>query len=142
MACNVITRLLCQIFCRISCVHRHVSNQLILIFSVVPTLLECSTILDGNIGHAKQLVEWVEDRTLSWKLCYRGSVDGWKADDFHKKCDDVGPTVTLIKCGKKCLVVILTRAGKHIRYSQQHTPLFNKNGALTHIRDLSPYFEL
>ena len=66
---------------------------------VVTSLLERSTILDGNIEHAKQLVEWVEDETVGWILCYRASVDGWKGQDFHRKCDDVGPTVTLVKCG-------------------------------------------
>ena len=63
------------------------------------SLLERSTILDGNIEHAKQLVEWVEDQKFGWKLCYRASVDGWEGEDFHRKCDDVGSTVTLVKCG-------------------------------------------
>ena len=67
---------------------------------VLQSLLECSTILNGYNEYAKQLVEWVEDKTFGWKLCYRASVDGWKIADFHRKCDDVGPTVTLVKCGK------------------------------------------
>ena len=66
---------------------------------VVQSLLERSTILDSNIENAKQLVEWVEDKTFGWKLCYRASDDGWKGEDFHRKCDDVGPTVTLVECG-------------------------------------------
>ena len=71
----------------------------ILVDHVVQSLFESSTILDSNIEHVKQLVEWMEDKTFRWKLCYRASVDGWKAEDFHKKCGDVGPTVTLVKCG-------------------------------------------
>ena len=67
---------------------------------VVKPLLQRSTILDGNIGHARQLVDWVEDETFSWKICYRASVDGWSGVNFHQKCDDVGPTVTLVKCGR------------------------------------------
>ena len=31
------------------------------------------------------------------KLLYRGSIDGWKAKDFHRLCDNQGPTVTLVK---------------------------------------------
>ncbi|XP_028392186.1 E3 ubiquitin-protein ligase TRIM33-like [Dendronephthya gigantea] len=58
-----------------------------------------STILERNIEHAKQLVEWMEDKKFNWQLCYRASRDGWGADDFHRKCDDVGPTVTLVKYG-------------------------------------------
>ena len=66
---------------------------------MLQSLLERSTILGGNIEHAKQLEEWVEDQRFDWKLCYRASVDGWRGEDFHRKCDDVGPTVTLVKCG-------------------------------------------
>ncbi|XP_028392187.1 uncharacterized protein LOC114516805 [Dendronephthya gigantea] len=70
-----------------------------IVYPAVQSLFESSTILEDNIEHAKQLVEWVEDKKFSWQLCYRASRDGWKAQDFHKKCDDVGPTVTLVKCG-------------------------------------------
>jgi hypothetical protein len=28
---------------------------------------------------------------------YRGSRDGWKAKDFHSKCDDATPTITLMR---------------------------------------------
>ncbi|XP_028392065.1 uncharacterized protein LOC114516714 [Dendronephthya gigantea] len=67
--------------------------------TVQRSLSERSTILEGNIEHAKQLVEWMEDKKFSWQLCYRASRDGWGASEFHAKCDDVGPTVTLVKCG-------------------------------------------
>ena len=62
-------------------------------------LCKSSTILNGDIDLAQQLVEWMEDGKFGCKLCYRASVDGWGAIDFHRKCDDVAPTVTLIKCG-------------------------------------------
>ena len=81
----------------------HKSNRvnclIVLVDPAVQSLLKRSTILHGNIAHAKQLVEWVEDQRFGWKLCYRASVDGWKGEDFHQKCDDVGQTVTLVKCG-------------------------------------------
>ena len=32
-----------------------------------------------------------------WKLLYRASVDGFKAVDFHAKCDDVPNTLTVVK---------------------------------------------
>ena len=35
--------------------------------------------------------------TTSIKLLYRGSRDGWKPFDFHRLCDNQGPTVSLIK---------------------------------------------
>jgi hypothetical protein len=32
----------------------------------------------------------------SLELLYRGSVDGFKASDFHNKCDDIADTLTVI----------------------------------------------
>ncbi|XP_028391845.1 E3 ubiquitin-protein ligase TRIM33-like isoform X2 [Dendronephthya gigantea] len=66
---------------------------------VQQSLCERSTILEGNIKYAKQLVEWMEDTKFGWQLCYRASRDGWNANVFHRKCDDVAPTLTLVKCG-------------------------------------------
>ncbi len=62
-------------------------------------LLGTSTILGGDIDLAQQLVEWVEDKKFRWKHCYQASRDGWDSITFHRKCDDVGPTLTLVKCG-------------------------------------------
>ncbi|XP_028392016.1 uncharacterized protein LOC114516676 [Dendronephthya gigantea] len=70
-----------------------------IVYPAVQFLFESSTILEGNIEHAKRLVEWVEDKKFSWQLCYRASRDGWRGWNFHDRCDDVGPTVTLVKCG-------------------------------------------
>lgn len=75
------------------------SSHLIWPYVVVQSLCERSTILEGNIEHVKQLVEWVEDKKFRWKLCYRATRDGWKAGDFHRKCGDVEPTLILVKCG-------------------------------------------
>ena len=63
------------------------------------SLSERSTILEGNIEHARQLLEWVEVNKFGWQICYRASCDGWEAESFHRKCDDVGPTLILVKCG-------------------------------------------
>ena len=63
------------------------------------SLLGTSTILGGDRDLAQQLVEWVEDKKFRWQLCYQASRDSWGSLAFHRKCDDVGPTVTLIKCG-------------------------------------------
>ncbi len=30
-------------------------------------------------------------------LHYRGSTDGWMAKDFHRNCDNKGPTLTLLQ---------------------------------------------
>ena len=74
------------------------NGLIFLVDDPIQSLLDNSTILDGNFEHAKQLVDWMEDKCFGWHLCYRASRDGWKGEDFHRKCDDVGPTVTLVKC--------------------------------------------
>ena len=61
-------------------------------------MLESSTILDGNIEYAKQLEDWIEDKAFGWKLCYRATVDGWKAENFHRKCNGIRHTVILVNC--------------------------------------------
>jgi hypothetical protein len=37
------------------------------------------------------------DLNLKWKLLYRASVDGFRAADFHRKCDNNANTLTIIK---------------------------------------------
>ncbi len=40
----------------------------------------------------------MDQRELAFSvLLYRGSRDGWNADDFHFRCDNKGATVTLYK---------------------------------------------
>ncbi|CAB4039390.1 brain tumor -like isoform X3 [Paramuricea clavata] len=55
-----------------------------------------SSILKGEIAFIKQLQKWL-GRKWKWNLCYRSSRDGWSARDFHKHCDNKGPTVVLVK---------------------------------------------
>ncbi len=37
------------------------------------------------------------NKKFKTKLLYRGSRDGWEAEDFHKMSDRKGPTVSLFK---------------------------------------------
>jgi hypothetical protein len=53
-------------------------------------------ILKGEIAFMKQLQEWLGEK-CKWHLCYRASRDGWSSQDFHKNCDNKGPTVVLVK---------------------------------------------
>ena len=55
-----------------------------------------SDILKGKIGFIKKLQKWLGEK-CKWNLCYRASRDGWSAQDFHKHCDNKGPTVVLVK---------------------------------------------
>ncbi len=36
-------------------------------------------------------------KNISFYLYYRGSRDGWWAVDFHSRCDEKGPTLTLFQ---------------------------------------------
>lgn len=42
-------------------------------------------------------------RTPSLSLIYRASCDGWKTDDFHIRCNNTGPTVTLVRSSRGIL---------------------------------------
>ena len=41
------------------------------------------------------LREWIGD--YQWKLFYRASEHGYSANQFHKRCDNKGPTLIIIK---------------------------------------------
>jgi hypothetical protein len=60
------------------------------------TNAKSSSILKGEITFIKQLQQWLGDK-CKWNLCYRASRDGWAGQDFHRHCDNKGPTVVLIK---------------------------------------------
>lgn len=49
-----------------------------------------------------RLNSWLHSRLQSvsksyWKRCYRASYNGWSTQTFHSRCDDLGPTVTIIR---------------------------------------------
>ena len=55
--------------------------------------------LDTNIidrRYDEKLREWLGNNH-NWKLIYRASANGYKGDSFHECCDDVGPTLIVIK---------------------------------------------
>ena len=57
-----------------------------------------SYILEGKVEYLKQLIKWLNGET-DWRLCYRATQNGWKAGDFHSRCDYKGPTVTIVLVG-------------------------------------------
>ncbi|KAL9655394.1 hypothetical protein ABK040_011235 [Willaertia magna] len=42
---------------------------------------------------------WFGNLKQEWKLLWQGTRDGFDANTFHTKCDDKGPTITIIKTG-------------------------------------------
>ena len=56
-----------------------------------------STIL-MNVEHRKILKGWLPEAMAGeWRLLFRASRDGFAASAFHSKCDNKGPTVTVVK---------------------------------------------
>jgi len=47
----------------------------------------------------RQILVWLDTGAATkLELLYRASYDGWEGRDFHLRCDNKGPTVTVIKC--------------------------------------------
>ena len=58
-----------------------------------------STIL-MNVEHQKILKVWLPEAMVGeWRLLFQASRDGFSASAFHLKCDNKGPTVTVVKSG-------------------------------------------
>ena len=49
--------------------------------------------------HAKILIGMIPYKSGKWRLLFRASRDGFAAESFHSKCDDKGPTVTVVQSG-------------------------------------------
>ncbi|CAH3168554.1 unnamed protein product [Porites lobata] len=62
-----------------------------------------SVIVGDNVHHLANLSTWLkpvaQSESSKWKRCWRASVDGWAASTFHSRCDNKGPTVTIIRVG-------------------------------------------
>jgi len=56
-----------------------------------------SSIIKSQDFH--MIKKWLEKEfsNRKWKLLFRGSKDGHKSSSFHEKCNNKGPTVTIIK---------------------------------------------
>ena len=52
-----------------------------------------------NEEHRSTLKSWLPPQDGKWKLLFKASQDGFTAQAFHGRCDNKGPTVTIIKSG-------------------------------------------
>eukprot|EP00128_Syssomonas_multiformis_P008994 Colp12_sorted_trinity150504_noHs@31622 len=62
-----------------------------------PILVD-SVILDKNPQWLDVLNEWLPNKKL--ELIFRASRDGFAASDFHRCCDNRGPTLVVVQCTK------------------------------------------
>jgi hypothetical protein len=71
------------------------------------------TTLVADYAKLQFLIKSVKEsfgRDFTCKLLYRASRDGWQSTDFHRLCDEKGPTVVIVKvsngrlCGGYCSI--------------------------------------
>ncbi|CAF3889225.1 unnamed protein product [Rotaria sp. Silwood1] len=64
--------------------------------------VKCFTFFTGGgsllrLENQMQLNKWVGNEEQKWRLIYKGTRDGFKAEDFHRCSDNQGPTLTIIQ---------------------------------------------
>ena len=52
-----------------------------------------------NEDHRSVLKGWLPSQEGKWRLLFRASRDGFAVATFHSKCDNKGPTITIVKSG-------------------------------------------
>jgi len=55
-----------------------------------------SEIVNMGTNYNELLSEWIGDKYQVAELLYSGATDGYSAVVYHKKCDNKGPTLTLV----------------------------------------------
>jgi hypothetical protein len=58
--------------------------------------LNAASVFSINEKANEFLQKILKNKEASLTLHYRGSTDGWMFKDFHNRCDDKGPTLTLL----------------------------------------------
>ena len=62
--------------------------------------LNDSLIIKERCNYIENLLKWINKKNVKTKLLYRKTKDGNSYDDFHRLCDNQGPTLVLIKTTK------------------------------------------
>ena len=71
-----------------------------------------------SIEHKKKLSEFYGNNEQKWELIYKASRDGFGANTFHSRCNNKGPTMTIIRSSNYYLFggytsVAWTSSGSH-----------------------------
>ena len=65
---------------------------------------ESSSIINNEIPKQNIIISWIKSKTnknsIQFELLFKMSINGNSAYDFHKYCDNMGPTLILIKTTK------------------------------------------
>ena len=69
-----------------------------------PNCFGNSLIIKNDIFKTNYIIKWIKEKTnkvkINFDLIFTMSKNGSNSDDFHKYCDNKGPTLTLIKTKK------------------------------------------
>ena len=68
------------------------------IVNQIKLMFEDSEILTDE-EHRSLLKSWLPPLKGDWRLLFRASRDGFAVKTFHSKCDNQGPTLTIVKSG-------------------------------------------
>ena len=102
--------------------------------------LQQSTIVGNDANYLQYLSTWLkpvaQSKSSRWKRCWRASVDGWAVSTFHSRCDNKGPTITIIRVGGKYIFGGYTSIpwGKWFGFFQ--------NWAYQHVKSSKELFEV
>ena len=81
-----------------------------------------------NENHRSVLKDWLPSQDGKWGLLFRASRDGFAAAAFHFKCDNKGPTVTIVKSGNNIFggftEVSWTSPGKFSDFNKHYPQYF------------------
>ena len=77
------------------------------IYSKKDNILNKSLIIKDDMDSIDLINNWIEEavnsKEIEFELIFKMSENGTKASDFHKYCDNKGPTLTLVKTTKNKL---------------------------------------
>ncbi|UJR17917.1 hypothetical protein I4U23_004816 [Adineta vaga] len=78
-----------------------------------------------NVNQWNKLISWnVKNLNKHWKLLYQGSRDGFHSKDFHRLCDDQGPTITVIRTKQGYISIKYPLIDRHSKYSVWNSPTY------------------
>ncbi len=66
------------------------------ILRLIDSFLELSKCATEN-KQKEYLLKLLGNKRFITYMLYRGSENGWKYEDFHSRCDNKGPTISLFK---------------------------------------------
>ena len=96
-----------------------------------------SSIINNNINGQNILINWIKEKinknSIKFELIFKMSKNGTSSNDFHKYCDNKGPTLTLIKTTKNKIFGGFTplnwesKNGEYLKDESNQTFIFSIN---------------